>query len=253
MSVGDTLLALATSLPEATLPPEVPSRVAAQARLDAGIPALEGERLVQPAELLAGIETLRTALAGVSPAVSELDARLLEDHADELASMAQAGAWDLMAEWARNAGLDAQPLLTLADFAARPYLRAAARLLRDVLEQQQWSRGTCPACGAAPLLAELRSSGSAEGERVLRCGRCLTAWFYPRLRCAGCGESDHRRLSYLHGTGEEAYRRAEVCSSCGTYLKTIAVLAPLGLSEMLNADLATTALDLGAVELGFHR
>jgi formate dehydrogenase maturation protein FdhE len=57
----------------------------------------------------------------------------------------------------------------------------------------------------------------------------------------------------LHGPGEETYRRAEVCSSCRSYLKTIAVLAPLSLIEMTNADLATAALDLGAMELGFHK
>lgn len=244
MSVNDTLQALATSLPEVALREDVPNPVAAEARLDAGIPALAGEPLFEPEELVAGIHALRRSLAGASPAVDQMDLTFAEENAAELAAMAQAGTWEPIP----------LPLRTLADFAARPYLRAGARQLRAIMERRQWSRGTCPACGAAPLLAELRSTPSgAEGERVLRCGRCLTAWSFPRLRCTGCGESDHRRLSYLHGTGEEAYRRAEVCSTCRTYLKTIAVLAPLGLSEMLKADLASTALDLGAVELGFHK
>ena len=245
MSATDTLQTLATALPEVVLPAEALNPVTAQAKLDAGIPALEGEALMGPDQLVAGIQALRTALSGTSATVNGMDTRFMEENAGELAAMAQAGALDLIPE----------PLQTLADFATRPYLRAGARLLREILERRQWTRGTCPACGAAPLLAELRSKGSAgaEGERVLRCARCLTGWSFPRLRCAGCGETDHRRLSYLHGAGEETYRRAEVCSSCRTYLKTIAVLAPLGLSEMLKADLDTAALDLGAMELGFHK
>ena len=245
MNVTDTLHTLATALPEVVLRDEALNPAAAEARLDAGIPAFEGEPLIPPDGLLAGILALRRALAGVGSTVDEIDTRFVGENADKLAAMSRAGTWDLIPE----------PLLTLADFAARPYLRAGARLLREVVERRRWTRGTCPACGAPPLLAELRPNGSAgaEGERVLRCARCLTGWSYPRLRCSGCGESDHRRLSYLHAKGEEAYRRAEVCSSCRTYLKTIAVLAPLSLSEMLNADLATAALDLGAMELGFHK
>lgn len=244
MSVANTLQTLATALPEVVLRDEALNPLAVQAKLDAGIPALEGEPLLRPDELVAGIHALKRALAGTSPTVDGMDTRLVEENAGELAAMAQAGTWDVIP----------QPLQTLADFAARPYLRAGARLLREILERREWSRGTCPACGAAPLLAELRSDGSgAQGERVLRCARCLTGWSFPRLRCTGCGETDHRRLSYLHGAGEEAYRRAEVCSSCRTYLKAIAVLAPLSLSGMLKADLDTAALDLGAMELGFHK
>jgi formate dehydrogenase maturation protein FdhE len=44
-----------------------------------------------------------------------------------------------------------------------------------------------------------------------------------------------------------------VCSTCRGYLKTIAVLAPLDLYQLLAADLATAALDVAALEQGFHR
>jgi formate dehydrogenase maturation protein FdhE len=81
----------------------------------------------------------------------------------------------------------------------------------------------------------------------------MSAWSFPRLRCVSCGETNHRQLAYLHGTGEESFRRAETCTTCRGYIKTIAVLAPLGTTELLTADLATAALDLAAVERGFHR
>lgn len=76
---------------------------------------------------------------------------------------------------------------------------------------------------------------------------------FPRLCCPGCGETNHQRIAYLHGAGEDAFRRADVCSTCGRYLKSIAVLAPLGFAELLEVDLATAALDFAAQEHGFHR
>lgn len=255
-SAAATLQSLATSLPEVSLPDGVPNPAAVQARLDAGIPALEGEPLLRGHELLAGIHTLLSALRAAVPTLAwTVDPSVLEADANDLAAVSQAGTWDLIADWAGRSGCEPDVIVVLADYASRPFLRAGARAVQEAVARVHWNRGSCPACGAAPLLGELRSGGSsgAERERVLRCGRCLTAWPFPRLRCARCGETDHERLSYLHGPGEEAYRRVEVCSSCLSYLKTIAVLAPLSLIEMTNADLATAALDLGAMELGFHK
>jgi formate dehydrogenase maturation protein FdhE len=44
-----------------------------------------------------------------------------------------------------------------------------------------------------------------------------------------------------------------VCTTCSSYLKSVAVLAPLDFGELLELDLATAALDLGAQAQGFHR
>ncbi|MGQ0537340.1 MAG: hypothetical protein ACT4R6_00205, partial [Gemmatimonadaceae bacterium] len=68
-----------------------------------------------------------------------------------------------------------------------------------------------------------------------------------------CGERDHRRLSYLHVDGESEHRRAECCKTCGFYLKAVAVLDPIRPEALLEADLATLALDLLAGERGFHQ
>jgi FdhE protein len=255
-SAAAALQSLATALPEVTLPQGVPNPAAVQARLDAGIPALEGEPLLGGHELLAGIQTLLSALRDAAPALAwTVDPSVLEADANELAAVSQAGTWELLGDWAGRSACEPEVIVLLADYAARPFLRAGARAVQEAVAGVHWNRGICPACGAAPLLGELRSGGpsGAERERVLRCGRCLTAWPFSRLRCTRCGEADHERLSYLHGPGEEAYRRVEVCSSCRSYLKTIAVLTPLSLAEMVDADLATAALDLGAMELGFHK
>jgi FdhE protein len=251
---------LATALPEATLPPDVPHLGAAEARLAGGVPALEGEPLLSGSILLANIRHLGTALGSAPsaalPVAVALGDGLTDAELEQMASAAQAGAWDWVIAVAVRLALEPDTVVTLVDYAARPALRAGAHAVRDLVTQSRWARGTCPSCGSAPLLAELRGGGArgdAEGERVLRCGRCLSGWSYPRLRCVGCGESDHAQLAYLHGTDEAAFRRADVCSTCNTYLKSIAVLAPLSLTELLATDLATSALDLAAVERGFHR
>jgi FdhE protein len=256
-----TLRILATTLPDITLPAGVPHLAAAEARLASGIPALEGEPLLSGSALVANVRVLARALGEVLEATATLpetlEQRLGGAAADSLAAAALTGGWDLVGETARRAGLDPHFVITLVDHAARPALRAGASALREVMVQSRWTRATCPGCGAPPLLAEVRSGGSsvsgAEQERVLRCGRCLAAWAFARLRCTGCGETSHQQLAYLHGSGEGTFRRADICSTCGTYLKSIAVLMPLSLPELLDLDLATAALDVAAVEQGFHR
>lgn len=262
MAAADAMLRiLASALPEAMLPAGVPHHGAVEARLAGGLPALEGEPLLTGAALLSNVELLVTALE--SAAVPELRtiSRALELNltvaaANELAATAQSGSWDAVGGLAEQMGLEADAVITLVDHATRPALRAGAQAVSEAVAKCRWQRGTCPACGAAPLLAELRgggAAGTAEHERLLRCGRCLTAWAFPRLRCVWCGETNHRKLAYLHGAGEGSFRRAEVCSTCRGYLKSIAVLAPLDAYELLTADLATAALDIAALEQDFHR
>jgi len=262
MAAADAMLrTLATALPEAILPAGVPHLGAVEVRLASGVPALEGEPLLTGAALLLNVELLATALgSSAAPAVRAIS-RALEENlagaaANELAAAAQSGSWDAIGALAEQIGLESDAVISLVDHATRPALRAAAQAVHEAVTKCRWQRGTCPACGASPLLAELRgggASGTAEQERLLRCGRCLTAWSFPRLRCVSCGETNHRQLAYLHGAGEESFRRAEVCSSCRGYLKSIAVLTPLDAYELLAADLATAALDIAALEQDFHR
>lgn len=256
-----TLRALAGTLADARLPAGVPHLDACRERLAAGVPALEGEPLLNPTELLANVRRLAEVLQveaqlELSETVRVLEQSIAFGGAEELARAAQTGAWSAIAEWAERMGMDPDATVTLLDHAARPALRAGAAALAELLRGARWGREICPVCGAPPLLGELHGGGAAgspEHERVLRCGRCLTSWSFPRLRCTRCGETNHRRLSYLHGKGEESFRRAEVCSSCNSYLKNIAVLAPLDALELLTADLTSVALDIAALDSGLHR
>ena len=245
-----------------SLPRGVPSADAARIRMDAGVPALEGEPLLDAATLLGAARSIarRLADAGTGEAgirvMPELERALEGPDGAAFTRGALAAAWDDIGDAiaARGRDIDEQTLITLLDYAARPTLRAAATVVREVIDDARWTRGSCPGCGAPVLLAELRAASSGgERERFLRCGRCDSAWVYPRIGCPGCGTTDHRSLRYLHVDGEEEFRRAMICDNCRGYVKELAVLDPLGADALLEEDFATVGLDLMAVERGYRR
>jgi FdhE protein len=245
----------------ADLPPDVPSRLAAEARLASGIPALTGEPLADWDTLLRNAAAVARALpagetaAAVTPILERLEAARLWPEATghpaaDLAAAALAGAWEPVAELAVAIDVDPDVLVTLLDYAARPALRAGAEALAPVIAKTGWTRGDCPACGAPATLSVVRGK---ERERQLLCGRCATAWTFPRVRCPACGERDHERLGLLHAAGEGEYRRAEICDSCHNYVKTVALLDPPGADRLLELDLETAALDFLALDRGYSR
>jgi FdhE protein len=243
------------------LQPDVPSPLAAEARLASGIPALAGEPLADWDTLLRNAAAVARALpagaaeAAVAPILDRLDAaRRWPDangyRAAELAVAVLMGTWDPVAELAVAIDVDADVLVTLLDYAGRPALRAAAVALAPVIAQARRTRGECPACGAPATLSVMRGK---EHERQLHCGRCATAWAFPRVRCPACGERDHERLGLLHAVGESEYRRAEVCDSCRNYVKSVALLDAPGADRLLELDLETAALDFLALDHGYSR
>jgi FdhE protein len=245
------------------LPSAVPNAAAAAARLHGGIPALVGEPLLDGRELrhAVGIMSgcMQQVVGEIASSFGEVAAALAGQEggalpsfvdSDALAEAALAGDWETVMAAAPRLDVDEYVLVTVLDYATRPTLRAAAERVTDVVAGAPWRRGTCPACGAPPLLAEIRGK---EGERALRCGRCAMTWQYPRIGCPACGERDHRRLVSLHGEGEGEHRRADCCDSCRYYLKAVAVLDLLTPGGLIEEDLATVALDMVAVERGYHR
>lgn len=235
-------VAVATRQLPAVMPNETPDVAACRIRLSEGVAALAGERVIDWPTLRANAATL----------AAHVDATVIQ----EIARLADVMGGPALVEAALAGELEASgaphAAITLLDYASRPALRAAAAQLREIIAESGWSRGTCPACAALPLLAELHSS-KGENARVLRCGRCETAWSMTRLACPACDERDHTKLRYLHVEGEMEHRRAECCTTCGFYLKAVATLDPLKDDALLDADLATLALDTLAIEAGYHR
>jgi FdhE protein len=238
------------------LPAGVPHLDAARARLSDGIPALCGEPVIDGATLVANMHAIATALdhvEGSDEGASLTEAVAASGHwscRDDLAAAALSAEWEPFGAVARHADIDEHALITIADFAARPALRAGTLRVRDLLADAPWQRGLCPGCGSSPVLAELHGPA---GERTLRCARCAAGWRFPRLACPACGERGHRALHSLSAAGEDDYRRVDCCERCGTYVKAIATLEPLDATALLEHDLATAGLDLIAVERGYHR
>jgi hypothetical protein len=146
------------------------------------------------------------------------------------------------------------PVLWLAvDLAVAP---VAHRLQQVVLEGQadadvrdaveQWRRGTCPACGSWPALAEFFG-----GERLNRCAYCACLWPVAG-GCVYCGKSGaaFRTIALDPRTPG---RRLELCRGCGGYLKTIDVERPTPFPLLAIEDLATSDLDAAAARHGFRR
>ena len=217
------------------LPNGVPDLAAARVRLAEGLPALAGEQLIDWHGLVANVRALGGELGALGSRVGE----------SEVVEAALAGAWDAL-------GDDPDPrLITWLDYAVRPVLRAGYIATKQLIAEARWQRGICPACGALPSLAELRTPKEGEA-RTLRCGRCTAAWSYPRLACPACGEKDHAQLRYLHVDGEVDFRRAECCKACGFYVKGVARLDAIRDDELLEVDLETVGLDAMAIEAGYR-
>ncbi len=221
----------------AALPNGVPNRDAARVRLAEGVPALAGEPLIDLQTLAANVRALGGDVSDVAAMTGET----------ALCEVALTGAWDSIPSSETR-----QEAITLLDFATRPALRAGYAATRDLITAAQWTRGTCPACGALPIIAELH--GRKDGEsRTLRCGRCTAAWSFPRLACPRCGERDHKQLRYVHVDGEVAHSRVEACLTCRFYVKGLARLDPISDGALFLLDLETIGLDAVAHAAGYTR
>jgi FdhE protein len=148
---------------------------------------------------------------------------------------------------------DPSTLRVVAQVAAVPMLRACARTIgSEVLagSGSAWWEGYCPLCGAWPALAEFRG---LERKRLLRCGRCGTGWEIPWLRCPFCAETNHENLGYLAPDDGVTTRKVEVCDTCKGYVKAEPTVSELPWWGVLLDDVATIALDIAAIDRGYHR
>ncbi len=115
-------------------------------------------------------------------------------------------------------------------------------------DEERWLRNYCPACGAAPAMAQL--AGRGEGRlRLLSCGYCATRWRYRRTGCPFCEPVDDHRLAVLAIQGESGLR-IDYCEKCHGYLKTY---DGEGIERVLLADWTSLHLDVVARERGLTR
>jgi FdhE protein len=154
-----------------------------------------------------------------------------------------------IASLAATGGVPAEPLTTVASVAVMPVLQAYRRRWASLIPSA-WTRPFCPMCGAWPGLAEARG---LERTRRFRCLRCASDWQADWLQCPYCGNRDHRELGALASEATAETRRAETCSRCHGYVKTIATLQASAPADLVALDIETIELDIAAMERGYHR
>jgi FdhE protein len=248
--LGDCLRAIYAEPVEAALPP-LSGEMAAEKR-SASIPLLRGEALDVdwPAlrrALLGAVGTLTQRRADAAPAIAEAIQSQKLDLA-ELTSAVVAGQPQRIHERADELHLDVSLTASVLSLTLFPVLVSIRTELESLLPAGGWEEGYCPVCGSFAKLGEFRG---LEQTRFLRCGQCAAEWTFPRLRCPGCGNPDHRQLGYLSVEGEEGKWRVSTCEACRQYVKMISTLTPLSPLQLLVMDVATIHLDLLAVDNGF--
>jgi FdhE protein len=233
-------------------PPLVLPGARIRAKLQRGIPLLDGESVVVPAAAAATFERLGVAWLA-DPDTRDASETVLTAvrghrlHPEQAVGEGLAGHVDHLGQLADAASISPPLLATLADLAARPLLVGLATRLRPGLALGAWERGYCPICGAWPLLAERGHDATN-----LRCGRCLTSWAWPLPGCPYCSKG---RLAPFEGAGtaEQGGWTVEGCDVCETYLKIADGERGDSLAGLLLDDLETWPLDRAAVGRGLGR
>ena len=158
---------------------------------------------------------------------------------------------------ANQVGVAPDVLWLVAELGAAPlanrlqhmYLRDAAAgdgALRAALDT--WDEGCCPACGSWPALAE-----ELTGIRLLRCSFCGAAWQPAIRRCIYCTEAGPSFVAAALSESEKQSRRVELCRTCGGYLKSLTAAGMTPFALLPVVDLASSDLDVGAVDRGYIR
>jgi FdhE protein len=164
---------------------------------------------------------------------------------------------DHLSEMAIQAGVDPELVTTLSIQSVAPLLRAYAEHLLPMLQRLDdgsvdglaWQRGYCPVCGGWPVLGELRG---VELAQFLRCAACGSAWRWPRLVCAYCGNDDYQSLAALTIEGDQRFRIG-VCDRCKGYLKVCNAFDPPPAELLALEDAVSVHLDVAAIDRGYHR
>ena len=127
----------------------------------------------------------------------------------------------------------AEAVASVLRLALLPVLAVWSAAAERLVPGLDWSRGTCPHCGSAPLLAELRG---LEQFRFLRCGLCAGSWKVSRLGCAVCGELDPRQVVRI-SRPDHSSASLQWCGSCGERLPMVTTLRPLHPFQLLIQEL----------------
>jgi len=242
-------------VPRLSLPPRYLTT-----KLAAGIPALTGEPVQLPVELLAPALTdlVRALAEGGGGEATRLIREAIEERRVDvgaLLTLTLRREQATLRAFATKAGLGHDLLWLVCDLAAGPF---AHGLLDSVFGQatpdsplrqalDRWTRGYCPLCGSWPAFAEHRGT-----VRRLRCSFCASAWELPFGTCLYCGK-DGETLATVVGNPERPGRAIETCGGCKGYSKLLDEDDSLPFPLLALADLDSMDLDILAMQRGCAR
>jgi FdhE protein len=156
---------------------------------------------------------------------------------------------DRLVEIAAACGAEPGAFQAVAALLPVPFLQACNRSWATTVPED-WVEPYCPVCGAWPAFAEVRG---IERSRYYRCGRCGGEWHAHGLSCPFCETTDHRDLDALVPESPGASAVVDACTRCRGYVKTFNRLQGCAPLAVLLEDLGGVALDVAALEQGYHR
>lgn len=229
-------------------------------KLSAGIPALSGEPIPLPLDLMqpALVDLVGALAAGGGGEATTLIRKAIDERrvdAGALLTLAMRREQGLLRSFAARAGLGHDLLWLVCDLATSPFAHALLGAvfgdatpgspLRAAVDA--WSRGYCPLCGTWPAFAEHRGD-----TRRLRCSFCAAAWDLPVGSCVYCGVRGDAITSVVPDDARPA-RSIETCSSCRGYVKVLDDERSLPFPLLAIADLESMDLDMLAMQRGAAR
>lgn len=133
---------------------------------------------------------------------------------------------------------------------ARTFLQPYAEREADGSPAAEAREDRCPRCRSAAQVGVLSDTGG-QGALHLLCSLCSTVWRFPRLTCPLCGDHRTEKRTYYQ-TEAFPHVRLDVCERCGGYLKVVD-LRRQSFAVPVADDLASLALDLWALDQGYHK
>jgi hypothetical protein len=242
-------------IPRLSLPPKYLT-----AKFGAGIPALIGEPIQIPVDLIRPtlVELVRAlADGGGGEATTGIRSAIEEGRLDmgALLTLTLRREQGALRVAATRAGLGHDLLWLVADLAVGPFAHALLLSVFGASDERSpvrmalngWSRGYCPLCGSWPAFVEVIGM-----TRVLRCGFCAAAWQVDRPTCLYCNESG-ANVQTVAPDSSRPERIVETCMACRGYTKVLPADASLPFPLLALADLDSMDLDLAAMQRGCAR
>lgn len=226
-------------------------------RLHSGQPLLEGNE--DRIELRYAVDLFRdlTEWTGVGDAKRQFKKwgkGLMDAEIENVLRAWLKGDLEPFTRWSVASGLPQDVLVVLIQYSLLPTLHVYGEALIEnkTVLADKWKKGYCPVCGDAPAVAEIRDS---ERFRYLRCTSCGGDWQFKRIACPTCGNDDHERLEsfFIEDPKTGGKFQIDVCEDCKAYIKVSNKLQPSSPEMLILDDLATTHLDLFAMEKGYFK